>query len=100
MANKLQEKLSSKIADVTANSVEMGSFRDELKKVNHDIIDNKTVKNGRKKSEKENRTKRINLVIQPSLYEKLEQACEKTGRNISNYVAEAVKKAIEQDLSY
>lgn len=53
---------------------------------------------GRPKSKKETRTKRVNFVIQPSLYMAMEEVCERTGRNISNYVAEAVKKALEEDL--
>lgn len=66
-----------------------------------EVVEEKTVvvkRGGRPKSKKETRTKRVNFVIQPSLYMAMEEVCERTGRNISNYVAEAVKKALEEDL--
>lgn len=110
----LKERMSNaKISEVTANSINMGMLSDELKKENIEITPSeelqvpaqpvadvavKKSKGRTPKAEEDKRSKRVNFVVKPALYAQLEKVCEKTGRNMSNYVAEAVRRAIEQDL--
>lgn len=46
---------------------------------------------------KEKRTKRLQLVVEPSLYEKMKAAAEAAGISVNEYVIQAVNEKIEGD---
>ena len=48
------------------------------------------------KEEKENKSKRVQLLIKPSTYEELKEVAEKSGVSVNNFINQAIEHAIKE----